>query len=82
MAERKFKQTFHTQWLSCDGAVDALLQNYDALVTCMEMDSAECGDPVATGLLNFIKDYQFLYTVKPEFSGQSREMTKVTVVHR
>lgn len=62
MSERKFKQTFSTRWLSFDGAVDAILQNYDALLACLEMDVAEDCDPVANGLLKFTSTYQFLHT--------------------
>ncbi|XP_052268774.1 zinc finger protein 862-like [Dreissena polymorpha] len=62
MAERKFKQTFPTRWLSFEGAVEAIIENYAALVACMEMDVAECGDPVASGILRFISDYRFLYS--------------------
>ena len=32
-AERKFKQVFHTRWLSFDGAVQAILANLYALIT-------------------------------------------------
>ncbi|WAQ97150.1 hypothetical protein MAR_029840 [Mya arenaria] len=41
MAERKFKQTFHTRWLSFEGAVDAVIINYDALLTCLEMEMTD-----------------------------------------
>ena len=34
-AERKFKQTFHTRWLSFDGAVDAILANLDPLISAL-----------------------------------------------
>ncbi|XP_052775985.1 SCAN domain-containing protein 3-like [Mya arenaria] len=44
MAEKKFKQTFHTRWLSFEGAVDAVIINYDALLTCLEMEVAEDND--------------------------------------
>jgi len=60
LSQIKMKQTFHTRWLSFEGAVDAILQNYDALVSCLEMDVAEGCDPTASGLLTFISDYQFL----------------------
>ncbi|WAQ97202.1 ZN862-like protein [Mya arenaria] len=63
MAERKFKQTFHTRWLSFEGAVDAVIINYDALLTCLEMEVAEDSDPVAVGLLNFVSNYKLLATL-------------------
>ncbi|XP_052775845.1 zinc finger protein 862-like [Mya arenaria] len=62
MAEKKFKQTFHTRWLSFEGAVDAVIINYDALLTCLEMEVAEDSDPVTVGLLNFVSNYKFLST--------------------
>ena len=64
MAERKFKHTFHTRWLSFEGAVDAvnIVVKYDALGACLEMDMAESEDPVANGLLKFITDNRFLNT--------------------
>lgn len=60
MATRKFQQTFHTRWLSFEGAVDAIIINYGALVTCLEADVAELDDAIARGILSFITDYQFL----------------------
>ncbi|KAH3878119.1 hypothetical protein DPMN_002003 [Dreissena polymorpha] len=85
MAERKFKQTFQTRWLSFEEAADALLQNYDALVTCMKMDSAKCGDPVATGLLNFITDFSILptsYIIGTNLLTKFHEDWKINVASR
>ncbi|KAK3091876.1 hypothetical protein FSP39_023354 [Pinctada imbricata] len=62
MSEIKFKQTFATRWLSFEGAVDAIITNYDALVMCLEQEVAEDDDHTARGLLIFITDYLFLAT--------------------
>ena len=57
-AERKFKQTFHTRWLSFDGAVDAILANLDPLISALIGDSDS--DPSAEGLLKFISNFSLL----------------------
>ena len=59
-AETKFKQTFHTRWLSFEGAVEAILVNLDPLMAALISDSES--DPTARGLLTFISTFQFLAT--------------------
>ena len=59
-AETKFKQTFHTRWLSFEGAVEAILDNLDPLMAALISDSES--DPTAKGLLTFISTFRFLAT--------------------
>ena len=59
-AERKFKQTFHTRWLSFDGPIDAILANLDPLISALIGDSDP--DQSAKGLLKFISNFSFLVT--------------------
>ena len=59
-AETKFKQTFHTRWLSFEGAVEAILVNLDPLMVALISDSES--DSTARGLLTFISTFQFLAT--------------------
>jgi hypothetical protein len=58
VAERKFQQVFHTRWLSFDGTVQAILSNYDSLVSALISDAES--DPIAKGVLKFITTYLFL----------------------
>ena len=59
-AETKLKQTFHTRWLSFEGAVEAILANVDPLMAGLISDSES--DPTAKGILTFISTFQFLAT--------------------
>ena len=59
-AEIKLKQTFHTRWLSFEGAVEAILANIDPLIAALISDSES--DPTAKGILSFISTFQFLAT--------------------
>lgn len=54
---RKFKEVFHTRWLSFDGALQALLQNYDSLVSLFLEESSG----KALSLHKPITCYKFLY---------------------
>lgn len=58
-AERKFQEVFGTRWLSFEGAVGALLDNFDMLLSCLLQDK-EGGNVVAGGLVKFISTYEFL----------------------
>ena len=60
VAERKFQQVFHTRWLSFNGAVQAILSNYDPLVSALIGDGQS--DPIANGILKFITTFLFLAT--------------------
>ena len=54
---KKFKEVFHTRWLSFDGALQALQQNYSSLVSLfMEESSGK-----ALALHKPITSYKFLY---------------------
>ena len=54
---KKFKEVFHTRWLSFDGALQALLQNYSSLVSLfLEETSGK-----ALSLHKPITCYKFLY---------------------
>ena len=57
-AERKFKQVFHTRWLSFDGAVQAILANLNALITELIADGES--EPAAKGILRFITTFSFM----------------------
>ena len=54
---KKFKEVFHTQWLSFDGALHALLQNYSSLVSLFLEETS--GKALARH--NPITSYKFLY---------------------
>jgi len=58
-AEKKFQEVFGTRWLSFEGAVGALLDNFDMLLSCLLQDK-EGGNVVAGGLVKFISTYEFL----------------------
>lgn len=54
---KKFKEVFHTRWLSFDGALQALLQNYSSLVSLfLEETSGK-----TLSLHKPITCYKFLY---------------------
>ena len=59
-AERKFQQIFHTRWLSFDGAVQAVLNHLEPLMSALISDSST--DPTAKGILVFITTFSFLAT--------------------
>lgn len=59
-AEMKFKQVFHTRWLSFDGAVEALLVNLECLISALISDCDT--DPTARGILTFVTTFKFLAT--------------------
>ena len=59
-AERKFHQVFHTQWLSFEGAVEAIVASIDPLFTVLIEDSTS--DPTAKGILKFVTTFSFLAT--------------------
>ena len=54
---KKFKEVFHTRWLSFDGALQALLQNYSSLVSLFLEESSG----KALALHKPITSYKFLY---------------------
>ncbi|XP_076348021.1 E3 SUMO-protein ligase KIAA1586-like [Tachypleus tridentatus] len=55
--EKRFKEIFHTRWLSFEGAADALLSNYSSLVSVfMEETSGK-----ALSLYKPITSFKFLY---------------------
>ena len=54
---KKFKEVFHTRWLSFDGALQALLQNYNSLVSLFLEESSG----KALCLHKPITSYKFLY---------------------
>ncbi|XP_076308476.1 zinc finger protein 862-like [Tachypleus tridentatus] len=55
--EKRFKEIFHTRWLSFEGAVDSLLSNYSSLVSVfMEETSGK-----ALSLYKPITSFKFLY---------------------
>lgn len=58
--EKKFHQVFHTRWLSFDGAVQAILDNLDPLISALTSDSEN--DPTAKGILKIITTFQFVAT--------------------
>ena len=59
-AERKFQQVFHTRWLSFDGAVQAVLNNLEPLMSALISDGST--DPTAKCILVFITTFSFLAT--------------------
>lgn len=55
--EKKFREVFHTRWLSFEGSVDAILKNYSSLVSVfLEETSGK-----ALSLYKPITCYKFLY---------------------
>ena len=54
---KKFKEVFHTRWLSFDGSLQALLQNYNSLVSLFLDESSG----KALALYKPITSYKFLY---------------------
>ena len=59
-AECKFDQVFHTQWLSFEGAVDAIVVSIDPLFTVLIEDSTS--DSISKGILKFVTTFIFLAT--------------------
>ena len=53
----RFKQVFHTRWLSFEGSVDAILENYEALVSVL----LEENGGKSLSLYKPITCYKFLY---------------------
>ena len=60
VAERKFRQVFHTRWLSFDGAISAIVASLDPLYAVLVEESHT--DPVAKGILTFTVNFSFLAT--------------------
>ena len=56
-ASLRFKQVFHTRWLSFEGSVRAVCDNYSPLVSVLSEDQGAR----AQGLLKCISNYKFLY---------------------
>ena len=54
---KKFKEVFHTRWLSFDGVLQALLQNYSSLISLFLEESSG----KALALHKPITSYKFLY---------------------
>ena len=54
---KKFKEVFHTRWLSFDGSLKALLQNNDSLVSLFLEESSG----KALALYKPITPYKFFY---------------------
>ena len=57
-AEKKFVEVFATRWLSFEGAVGALLDNFDMMVSCLHDD--ETGNVIAGSLVKFMCTFEFL----------------------
>lgn len=53
----RFKQVFHTRWLSFEGSVKAVVTNYSALLSVLQEDKRA----KSLGLLKSISCYKFLY---------------------
>ena len=53
----RFKQVFHTRWLSFEGSVKATCQNYDSLLSVLSEDKRA----KAQGILKSVSNYKFLY---------------------
>ena len=74
----KLKEAKDVRWLSHDAAVQALRRTLPAVLTALEREGTEHGEPVAIGLVRQMKTYDFvaclnlLYEVMPHLSHLSR----------
>lgn len=86
----KMKEAKDVRWLSHDQAVQTLRRTLPAVLTALEREGSENGEPVAIGLVKVMKCYEFvacLYLmceVLPHLSHLSRlfqaEYTQVSVI--
>ena len=56
----KFKQVIDVQWLSHDQAVTAIRRCLPSLLTNLEYQATENGDPTALGLFTTVKSFKFV----------------------
>ena len=62
---RKFQHVFHTRWPSYDGAIQAILFNYNPLVSALIGDGQS--DPIANDILKFITTHVFVCSYYTSF---------------
>ncbi|XP_071121930.1 zinc finger protein 862-like [Mytilus edulis] len=53
----RFKQVFHTRWLSFDGSVSAICENFSSLLSVLSEDKGA----KAQGILKSVSSYKFLH---------------------
>ena len=56
----KCKEAKDVRWLSHGNAIKAIVRTLPSLLTSLEREAAERGNPTANGLLKFAKTYQFV----------------------
>ncbi len=56
----KCKQAKDVRWLSHDKAIKAIVSSLPSLLVSLDREASEKGEPIATGLLKFMKTYKFV----------------------
>ena len=56
----KCKEAKDVRWLSHDMAIKAVIRTYPAILISLDREASERGEPIAHGLLKFMKCYKFL----------------------
>ena len=56
----KLKQAKDVRWLSHQAAIDALRRSLLSVLTSLDREAAERGEPAANGLLTFMRKYFFI----------------------
>ena len=59
----KLKQPADTRWLSHDSACLTLVNVLPAVITSLEREECERGQPLAVGLCKVVKQYDFIFTL-------------------
>ena len=58
----KLREAKDVRWLSHDAAITAILRTLPSLIASLDREASERGEPVASGLLRFVKTYFFVAT--------------------
>ena len=58
----KLKEANDVRWLSHDAAIASMLWILPSLITSLDREASERGEPIASGLLRFVETYNFVAT--------------------
>ncbi len=81
----KCKQAKDVRWLSHDKAIKAIVSSLPSLLVSLDREASEKGEPIATGLLKFMKTYKcvacayLMSDVLPHLSRLSKIFQKENV---
>ena len=83
----RIKEAKDVRWLSHDAAIASMLRILPSLIVSLDREDSERGEPIESGLLRFVKTYNFvatahlLHKVLPHISRLSLIFQKMLILH-